>query len=93
MKEKKTYIDEYNNRKEYELVDNKLHGITKTFDAFNRLLSEENYFSGSLHGPAKYYSNDILSVREGSYKNGKPVGVWTIADYSNTVLRTKDYGE
>lgn len=51
-------------------------GVKQTFDKNGKLVAEDTYLNGVLHGPSKKWDGRGTLLQEGSYKNGKMDGLW-----------------
>lgn len=76
---------------EQQFKNNLWEGEIRQYSAFGgkrQLAKVENYRAGVLHGPAKYYRDDLIT-QSGEYKDGKKVGVWTnYQPYNNYEFKT-----
>ena len=51
-------------------------GVKQTFNEKGKLIAEDTYLNGVLHGPSKKWDGRGTLLVEGAYKNGKMDGLW-----------------
>jgi antitoxin component YwqK of YwqJK toxin-antitoxin module len=75
------------------LLDNKRHGVWKSWYSNGTLWSEGNYASGVREGVAKtYHENGTLHLN-GFYKNDDATGTWLFHDSTGTLIKKIDYSK
>ena len=56
-------------------------------------LLHKNFPDGTLHGSCKYYSKNGQIIEEGSYENGKKVGMWSVNEELKSKYNDEDYDD
>lgn len=82
---------------EANYVNGQLDGVYikyATYGGKAELASKETYKADLLNGPATYYGEVGLILRQGNYIDGKKDGAWTIlTPYNNYELKPEEKGE
>lgn len=79
---------------EYNYKSNQFNGLNKEYTTVNgkrEIMKSETYKDGTLDGPATYYGENGLVLKQGNYKNGNRDGKWLMLDpYNNYNIKNKD---
>ncbi|MBN8695166.1 MAG: hypothetical protein J0L87_01440 [Bacteroidetes bacterium] len=79
---------------EYNYKSNQFHGLNKEYTTVygkREVMKSETFKDGVLEGPASYYGENGLVLKQGNYKAGNKDGKWLMIDpYSNYNIKNKD---